>query len=68
MGHLEIHRETQPVTGTEERTLVYYHAVVAGTQPDEAGDLQAVCGAIVDLWPWTRAPRGWLEITEKDAA
>jgi hypothetical protein len=64
--HFEIHRETQPVTGTVERTLVYYHAVVAGTQPDEAGDLQAVCGAIVDLWPWTRAPRGWLEITEKE--
>jgi hypothetical protein len=70
MRHLEIHGETQPgpdkMTGTVERTLVYYHVVVAGTPRDEKGDLYAVCGAIVDLLPWTRALRGWLAITAKD--
>jgi hypothetical protein len=70
VNHFEIHGETQPLrnglTGKMERLLVYYHVVVAGTQPDETGHLHAVCGAIVDLLPWTRALRGWLAITEKE--
>jgi len=63
----EIHGETQPVpnrlTGKVERVLVFDHVVVAGTEPDEAGDLHAVCGGVVDPLPWMRPLREWLKLS-----
>ena len=70
MKRHEIHAETQPVpnrlTGKAQRILIFYHVVGARTEPDEAGDLHAICGAIVDLLPWTRQLRDWLKVTEQD--
>jgi hypothetical protein len=66
--HFEIHAETQltpnALTGKVERFFVFDHVVVAGTEPDKAGDLRAVCSAVVDPLPWTSPLRDWLAITE----
>ena len=56
MKRYEIHPESQPVpnmvTGELVERIDRYHVVVVGAEPDDMGDLHAVCGAVVDREPW----------------
>ncbi|MGD0287409.1 MAG: hypothetical protein ABSC31_13715 [Acidimicrobiales bacterium] len=69
MKHYEIHPESRDIPNTVTGKLVkwidLYHLVVVGTEPDDMGDLRAVCGTVVDREPWRRQLRDWLAVTEK---
>jgi hypothetical protein len=70
MKRYEIHTETQDIpnmlTGKLVERIDRYHVVVVGAEPDDMGDLHAVCGAVVDREPWKRPLRDWLQLADKE--
>ena len=70
MKRYEIHPESQPVpnmvTGELVERIDRYHVVVVGAEPDDMGDLHAVCGAVVDREPWKRPLGDWLQLADKE--